>query len=48
MLVMLDTPVAICLYALMDIEERPHQCADTMIIEMQAGFWMTFAIVLMC
>ena len=48
MLVMSDTPVAICLYALMDIEERPYQCANTMIIETQAGFWMTFATVLMC
>ena len=33
MLVMLDTPVAICSYALMDIEARPRQCANTMIID---------------
>ena len=40
------TPVAICSYALMDIEARPRQCANTMIIDTQAGFRMTFAIVL--
>ena len=28
MLVMSDTPVVICSYALMDIEARPRQCAD--------------------
>ena len=46
MLVMSDTPVAICSYASMDIEARPRQCANTMIIDTQAGFRMTFAIVL--
>ena len=46
MLIMLDTPLAICSYALMDIEARPHQCANTMITDTQAGFRMTFAIVL--
>ena len=48
MLVMSDTPVAICSYALMDIEARPRQCANTMIIDTHAGFRMTFTIVLMC
>ena len=46
MLVMSDTPVAICSYALMDIEARPRQCTNTMIIDTQAGFRMTFATVL--
>ena len=46
MLAMSVTPVAICSYALMDIEARPRQYAITMIIDTQAGFRMTFAIVL--
>ena len=46
MLFMSDTPVAICSYALMDIEARPRQCANTRIIDTQAGFRMTFATVL--
>ena len=41
-----DHPYA---YTLMDIEARPRQCANTMIIDKQAGFQMTFTIiVLMC
>ena len=32
MLVILDTPVAICSQALMDIEARPRQCANIVII----------------
>jgi len=40
--------VAICSYALMDIEARPRQYAITMIVDTQAGFQMTFAIVLVC
>ena len=45
MLVMLDTPVAICSQALMDIEARPRQkhCDN----KQQAGFRVTFAIVIM-
>ena len=48
MLVMSDTPVAISSYALMDIEERPRQCANTMTVDTRAGFQMTFTIVLRC
>ena len=48
MLVMSVTPVAICSYALMDIEARPRQYVNTMIVDTQAGFRMTFAIVLAC
>ena len=48
MLVISDTPVAICSHALMDIEARPRQCANTMTINTQAGFQMTFAIVFLC
>ena len=40
--------MATCSYALMDIEARPRQCANTMIIDTQAGFRMTFTIVLTC
>ena len=48
MLVMSDTPVDISSYASMDIEARPRQCASTMIVDTQAGFRMTFTVVLMC
>ena len=48
MLVMSDTPEAICSFALMDLEARPRQCAKTMILNAQVGFRMTFAILLMC
>ena len=44
MLVVWVTPVAICSDALMDIEARPRQCVNTMIIDTQARFRMTFAI----
>ena len=36
------------LYALMDIEARPRPCTSIMIIDTQAGFQMTFTVVLMC
>ena len=45
MLVMSNTPVAICSYALMDIKARPCQCTNTRIIDTQAGFRITIAIV---
>ena len=48
MLVMSETPVAICSFALMDLEARPRQYAKTMILNAQVGFQMTFAILLMC
>ena len=48
MLVMSDTPVDICLYMSTDIEARPHQFVSTMIIDTQAGFRMTFTVVLRC
>ena len=44
MLVMSDTPTAICSYALMDMKARPCQCTNTMIIDVQAGFRMTIAV----
>ena len=31
-----------------DGPRRPRQCASTMIIDTQAGFRMTFTVVLMC
>ena len=37
MLVMSDTPVAICSYASMDIEARPHQCTNTINDNKHAG-----------
>ena len=36
------------LYASMDIEARPRPCTSIMIIDTQAGFQMTFTVVLMC
>ena len=36
MLVMSDTPVVICSYALIDIEARPCQCVKNLIIDKQA------------
>ena len=45
MLVMSNTPVAICSYALMDIKARASQCTNTRITETQAGLRMTIAIV---
>ena len=44
MLVMSETPVAICFYALMDMIARPCQSRNTRIIDTQAGFRMTIAI----
>ena len=48
MLVMSDTPVVICSYVSTDIEARPRQFVSTMIIDTQAGFRMTFTVVLRC
>ena len=48
MLVMPDTPVDICSYMSTDIEGRPRQFVSTMIIDTQAGFQMTFTVVLRC
>ena len=48
MLVMSDTPVDICWYASMDIEATPRHCVNIMIIDTQARFRMTFAIVSRC
>ena len=45
MLVMSETPVAICFYALMDMNEsKTLSVPNTRIIDTQAGFWMTIAI----
>ena len=38
MLVMSETPVAICFYVLMDMKARSCQCTNTRIIDTQAGF----------
>ena len=43
-LVVLDKPIAISLYVLMDIDARLHQCATTMIIDTQTGFRMTLSV----
>ena len=48
MLVMSDTPMAICSYALTNINARPRQCANNMITDAQAGIRITLTIVLIC
>ena len=40
--------VIICSYVSTDIEARPRQFVSTMIIDTQAGFRMTFTVVLRC
>ena len=44
MLAMSETPAEICSYASMNIEDGPHQCANTMTTDTQTWFQMTFAI----